>query len=118
MEICRWKRGWKGSKVWKVLCKYNYTRRLSYKILSITRDKQEKPTLIYSVNEKSNAVAPKITSKGVTTIQSEVTKTFVKTVNGIIFEMFNKLGIELEKGKPKLKDLMNMIFMLMIRYQK
>ncbi|MFV3011737.1 YhgE/Pip domain-containing protein [Clostridium botulinum] len=82
----------------------------SYKILSITRDKQEKPTLIYSVNEKSNAVAPKITSKGVTTIQSEVTKTFVKTVNGIIFEMFNKLGIELEKGKPKLKDLMNMIF--------
>ncbi len=82
----------------------------SYKILSITRDKQEKPILIYSVNEKSNAVAPKITSKGVTTIQSEVTKTFVKTVNGIIFEMFNKLGIELEKGKPKLKDLMNMIF--------
>ncbi len=82
----------------------------SYKILSITRDKQEKPTLIYSVNEKSNAVAPKITSKGVTTVQNEVTKTFVKTVNGIIFEIFNKLGIELEKGKPKLKDLMNMIF--------
>ncbi len=37
-------------------------------------------------------------------------KNFVKTVNGIIFEIFNKLGIELEKGKPKLKDLMNMIF--------
>ncbi|EJO5348918.1 YhgE/Pip domain-containing protein [Clostridium botulinum] len=82
----------------------------SYKILSITRDKQEKPTLIYSVNEKSNAVAPKITGKGVTTVQSEVTKNFVKTVNGIIFEILNKLGIELEKGKPKLKDLMNMIF--------
>ncbi|WP_409068772.1 YhgE/Pip domain-containing protein [Clostridium sp. FAM 1755] len=82
----------------------------SYKILSITRDKQEKPVLIYSVNEKINAVAPKITSKGVTTVQSEITKTFVKTINGIIFEIFNNLGIELEKGKPKLKDLMNMIF--------
>ncbi len=100
----------KGVKYGKYYASIIIPEDFSYKILSITRDKQEKPTLIYSVNEKSNAVAPKITSKGVTTIQSEVTKTFVKTVNGIIFEMFNKLGIELEKGKPKLKDLMNMIF--------
>ncbi|NFC46939.1 YhgE/Pip domain-containing protein [Clostridium botulinum] len=100
----------KGVKYGKYYASIMIPEDFSYKILSITRDKQEKPTLIYSVNEKSNAVAPKITSKGVTTIQSEVTKTFVKTVNGIIFEMFNKLGIELEKGKPKLKDLINMIF--------
>ncbi|APQ71556.1 phage infection protein [Clostridium botulinum] len=100
----------KGVKYGKYYASIMIPEDFSYKILSITRDKQEKPTLIYSVNEKSNAVATKITSKGVTTIQSEVTKTFVKTVNGIIFEMFNKLGIELEKEKPKLKDLMNMIF--------
>ncbi|MBD5638462.1 YhgE/Pip domain-containing protein [Clostridium botulinum] len=100
----------KGVKYGKYYASVMIPEDFSYKILSITRDKQEKPTLIYSVNEKSNAVAPKITSKGVTTVQNEVTKTFVKTVNGIIFEIFNKLGIELEKGKPKLKDLMNMIF--------
>jgi len=100
----------KGVKYGKYYASIMIPEDFSYKILSITRDKQEKPTLIYSVNEKSNAVAPKITSKGVTTVQNEVTKTFVKTVNGIIFEIFNKLGIELEKGKPKLKDLMNMIF--------
>ncbi|NFQ67404.1 YhgE/Pip domain-containing protein [Clostridium sporogenes] len=100
----------KGVKYGKYYASIMIPEDFSYKILSITRDKQEKPTLIYSVNEKSNAVAPKITSKGVTTVQNEVTKNFVKTVNGIIFEIFNKLGIELEKGKPKLKDLMNMIF--------
>ncbi|MCR1973699.1 YhgE/Pip domain-containing protein [Clostridium sporogenes] len=100
----------KGVKYGKYYASVMIPEDFSYKILSITRDEQEKPTLIYSVNEKSNAVAPKITSKGVTTVQNEVTKTFVKTVNGIIFEIFNKLGIELEKGKPKLKDLMNMIF--------
>ncbi|EPY2277580.1 YhgE/Pip family protein [Clostridium sporogenes] len=100
----------KGVKYGKYYASVVIPEDFSYKILSITRDKQVKPTLIYSVNEKSNAVAPKITSKGITTVQSEVTKTFVKTVNGIIFEIFNKLGIELEKGKPKLKDLMNMIF--------
>lgn len=53
----------------------------SEKLLSIVKDKQEKPSLIYSVNEKVNAIAPKITDKGVTTVQSEVSKTFVKTVN-------------------------------------
>ncbi|HDK7168117.1 TPA: YhgE/Pip domain-containing protein [Clostridium botulinum] len=100
----------KGVKYGKYYASVMIPEDFSYKILSITRDKQEKPTLMYSVNEKSNAVAPKITSKGVTTVQNEVTKNFVKTVNGIIFEIFNKLGIELEKGKPKLKDLMNMIF--------
>ncbi|EPY2284112.1 YhgE/Pip family protein [Clostridium sporogenes] len=100
----------KGVKYGKYYASVVIPEDFSYKILSITRDKQVKPTLIYSVNEKSNAVEPKITSKGITTVQSEVTKTFVKTVNGIIFEIFNKLGIELEKGKPKLKDLMNMIF--------
>ncbi|WP_050606850.1 YhgE/Pip domain-containing protein [Clostridium niameyense] len=82
----------------------------SSKMLSIVGDNPTKPSLIYSINEKRNAVAPKITDKGISTVQNEVTKDFVKTVNGIIFNVFNKLGVELEKGKPKLKDLTNMIF--------
>ncbi|MCD3352040.1 YhgE/Pip domain-containing protein [Clostridium botulinum D/C] len=81
----------------------------SDKLLSIVRDKQVKPSLIYSVNEKINAIAPKITDKGVTTVQSEVAKTFIKTVNGKVLEIVNKLGIELDKSKPKLKELTNMI---------
>lgn len=81
----------------------------SDKLLSIVRDKQIKPNLIYSVNEKINAIAPKITDKGVTTVQSEVSKTFIKTVNGKVLEIVNKLGVELDKSKPKLKELTNMI---------
>lgn len=82
----------------------------SEKILTIVEDNPEKPDLIYSVNEKINAIAPKITDKGITNVQAELTKTFVETVNGIIFNLFNKLGIEIEKSKPKLKDMMNIIF--------
>ncbi|MCY6957709.1 YhgE/Pip domain-containing protein [Clostridium brassicae] len=81
----------------------------SEKLLTIVKDKQEKPSLIYSVNEKVNAIAPKITSKGVTTVQSEVSKTFVKMVNGKVLEIVNKLGIELDESKPKLKELISMI---------
>lgn len=81
----------------------------SEKLLSIVKDKQEKPSLIYSVNEKVNAIAPKITDKGVTTVQSEVSKTFVKTVNKKVLGIMNQIGVELDKSKPKLKELITMI---------
>lgn len=99
----------KGVKYGKYYASIAIEEDFSYKILSILREKQEKPNLIYSVNEKTNAVAPKITQKGVTNVQNEITKNFVKTVNGIIFDIFNEFGIELEKGKPKLKELSNII---------
>lgn len=81
----------------------------SKKILSITTDKLEKPSLIYSVNEKKNAVAPKITEKGATSIEEEITKNFVETANGMLFKKFNELGILLEKNKPKLQEISNTI---------
>ncbi|WP_027623057.1 YhgE/Pip family protein [Clostridium lundense] len=99
----------KGVKYGRYYASITIEEDFSYKILSILREKQEKPNLIYSVNEKINAVAPKITQKGVTNVQNEITKNFVKTVNSIIFDIFNQFGIELEKGKPKLKELSNII---------
>ncbi|KNF08399.1 phage infection protein [Gottschalkia purinilytica] len=100
----------KGLKNGKYYASIKITDDFSHKLLSIVRDEQEKPSIIYSVNEKINAVAPKITQKGVTSLQGEVTKNFVKTVNGIIFDLFNKFGVELEQGKPKLKELQNLIY--------
>src|SRR5699024_5339342 len=50
----------------------------------------------YYVNEKINAIAPKITDKGASVIVEEISSQFISTVNGIIFEMFNDIGLELE----------------------
>lgn len=67
----------------------------------------KKGTIIYTVNEKINAIAPKITSKGATTIQNEVNQTVVKTVSEVVLDVFKELGIELEKQLPKLSTLEN-----------
>jgi putative membrane protein len=99
----------KGVMYGKYYASINIPKDFSYKILSIVREKQQKPELIYSVNEKTNAVAPKITEKGVSSIQAQIGKTFVKTVNGIIFDLFNKFGIELEKEKPQLTKVKDLI---------
>lgn len=99
-----------GVKYGKYYASITIPENFSDSILSITKDNPHKADIIYSVNEKINAVAPKITQKGVTSIQQQVTTTFIETVNGLIFDIFNRLGIELEKGKPQLKTLMEMIF--------
>lgn len=84
----------------------------SKKISSLLSDHIQKPELIYTVNEKRNAVAPKITEKGVTSLQQEVTKSFVQVVNKSIFQVFNSIGIELENKKPLLNEFTETVFKL------
>ncbi|MGL5346252.1 MAG: YhgE/Pip family protein [Peptostreptococcaceae bacterium] len=73
-------------------------------ITSVLDSKVKKGELIYTVNEKINAIAPKITDKGASTIQLEINETVVKTVSETIFEVFNKIGIEIENQLPKLTE--------------
>lgn len=82
----------------------------SLKISSLLKSNPQKADLIYSVNEKLNAVAPKITEAGVTKIQQQITTTFVQTVDESIFSVFNRLGIDLTNSKPILQEFINIIF--------
>ena len=75
--------------------------------LSIINNNIKRPTLIYKVNEKSNAIAPKITDKGITTIKSQVDSNIIETVDGIIFMVFNEMGVSIEGSKDKILKFIN-----------
>lgn len=75
--------------------------------LSIMEKSITRPTLIYKVNAKSNAIAPKITEKGVTTIKSQVDTNIIETVDGIIFMVLNEAGVSIEGSKDKILKLIN-----------
>mgnify|MGYP004448073465 FL=1 len=75
--------------------------------LSIINNSIKRPTLIYKVNEKSNAIAPKITDKGITTIKSQVDSNIIETVDGVIFKVFNEMGVSIEGSKDKILKLIN-----------
>lgn len=75
--------------------------------LSIISKEIKRPTLIYKVNQKSNAIAPKITDKGVTTIKSQVDTNIVETVDGTIFKILNEAGVSLEGSRDKILKLIN-----------
>ena len=52
----------------------------------------ERPKIKYYVNEKKNAIAPKITDTGATTIDSQINSTFVATVSDAVVEALTKSG--------------------------
>ena len=79
----------------------------SENLTSLVSKDIKKGTIIYTVNEKINAIAPKITNKGAITIQNEVNQTVVKTVSEVVLKAFKEAGIEIEKQLPKLSTLEN-----------
>ncbi len=79
---------------------------------SVIEENPEKATVEYYVNEKLNAIAPKITEKGASVIVDDITSNFISTVNGVIFDIFNKIGLELEKDLPDIERFEDYVFEL------
>ncbi|MGF9992027.1 YhgE/Pip domain-containing protein [Bacillus mycoides] len=84
----------------------------SEKIATVLNENPQKPEIDYYVNEKVNAIAPKITAKGASGLTEEVSKNFVKTANGEIFKIFNDLGIDLETNLPSIEKVKDLVFKL------
>ncbi|GEN84815.1 phage infection protein [Sporosarcina luteola] len=82
----------------------------SEKLGSVISDHPEKAEIDYYVNEKINSIAPKITEKGASVIVEKVSSQFISTVNGVIFDLFNQLGIELQQDMPDIKQFEKYIF--------
>ena len=68
----------------------------STNLTSVVTESIEKPEIKYIVNEKINAIAPKITIKGATGIQSTIGEEVVSTVSNIVLGKAKELGIEVE----------------------
>lgn len=87
-------------------------KNFSEKLGTVISGHPEKATVEYYVNEKVNAIAPKITEKGASVIVEQITSNFISTVNGLIFDEFNKIGIELEENLPDIEKFEDYIFTL------
>ncbi len=68
-------------------------------LFSLTTGKFEQAKLQYYVNEKKNAIAPKITDKGIQTIEESVNATYVSTITKIIATTLNLTTGTVDSGK-------------------
>src|SRR5690606_5155356 len=64
--------------------------------LSITTGEFTRPELTYYVNEKTNAIAPKITDVGASTLDDQINSTFVSTVAEAVSEQLKDAGLDAE----------------------
>ena len=88
---------------------------------SILTDNIKTPKFEYYVNQKKNAIAPKITDKGVSVIQQQINETFLST-SGKVFEgglkaTYEKLNDEEENVSDKMINTLNEVSSSLEQYK-
>ena len=87
-------------------------KNFSQNMTSVSRTEPQRATIEYTVNEKINAISPKITNSGASAIANNISKNFVETANGIIFERLHEAGIKFEENLPSIEKAKEEIFKL------
>lgn len=87
-------------------------KNFSRDMTSVSRTEPKRATIEYTVNEKINAISPKITNSGASAIANNISKNFVETANGIIFEKLHEAGIKFEENLPSIEKAKEEIFKL------
>ena len=78
-------------------------------LLSFTSGDINKPKIEYTVNEKINAIAPKITGKGATAIQTQISDEFIKTASSTLLKVFNEIGYDIDSNLVSINKVKSMI---------
>ena len=78
-------------------------------LLSFTSGDIKKPKIEYTVNEKINAIAPKIADKGASSIQSQITNEFIKTASSTLLKVFNEIGYDIDTNLVSINKVKDMI---------
>ena len=87
-------------------------KNFSKDMTSVSRTEPQRASIEYTVNEKINAISPKITNSGASAIANNISKNFVETANGIIFEKLHEAGVKFEENLPSIEKAKEEIFKL------
>ncbi|UOQ84920.1 YhgE/Pip domain-containing protein [Gracilibacillus salinarum] len=82
----------------------------SSKLAKVVEGEPVKASVKYQVNDKKNAIAPKMTSAGASSIVNTINDQFVNETSHTLFEEFDKLGIQLEEDLPTIRKIENALF--------
>lgn len=94
----------------KIYASIAFDEDFSKDITSFITSDIQKGKIIYSVNEKINAIAPKITSKGATAVQGKVDAAVVETVSKVVLSAAQEAGYKIKEDiLPKLQDAENIL---------
>ena len=73
-------------------------------LVSVLSGEIQRPKIKYYLNEKKNAIAPKVTDTGATTIQQEVNATFVSVATEAVTELLEEAAKRLSTDISQIND--------------
>ena len=76
----------------------------SENMVSVLKGDIHRPTIEYYINEKKNAIAPKITDKGVSAVQQEVNESFLEEVTQALVAGLNAFSDDWDDDGSSLGD--------------
>ena len=99
----------KGVKSGKYYAGIYMPKNFSENLLSFVKGDIKNPEIEYSVNQKINAIAPKISEKGAGTIKDTISDEFIATVSKTLMETLNEVGFNLDSNLPSIKKITSKI---------
>ncbi|WP_223876486.1 YhgE/Pip domain-containing protein [Companilactobacillus huachuanensis] len=84
-------------------------KNFSKDIVSFLSGNIKKPSLVFKVNQKINAIAPKLTETGATTLQNTISDEFIGTISKTVTKVLNKSGVDIEHNLPMLRRLSTLL---------
>ena len=81
----------------------------SEKLLTFLDEEPQNPQLIYTVNEKINAIVPKITDKWTSTIKENIEKQFKRTVDEVVMSKINEIWLAVQKDEKNIYSVIDIV---------
>lgn len=81
----------------------------SQKFITFLDDEPQNPKLYYTVNEKINAIVPKITDQWASSIRHNIEESFTRTVNEVAMEKLNDVWFFLQKDKSNIYSFIDVV---------
>jgi putative membrane protein len=78
-------------------------------LISFTSGTITKPKIEYYSNQKINAIAPKITDKGASSLQDQISQNFIETASSTLVKVFNEIGYDIDSNLVSINKVKNMI---------
>lgn len=81
-------------------------------VTTIVKKDVTRPKLIYTVNEKKNVIASKITDAGVKSVKTQLDENITKSISGIMFRLCDEVGIDIQNNRSELRNIIDSVYKL------
>lgn len=88
----------------EVFAEVIFPSNFSQDITSVFTNDVKQSNIEYISNEKMNAIAPKITSKGASAIQQNISSVIIQNVSNSVFKIADEIGLKIKEAMPALEE--------------